>query len=349
MYWSLVWQKLWVRALPLLMATVLLALGCGKLRRQTPEPALPEGAPPPHLAQLWSEPADIASRDLFHGPGGRDLLPAPGSTFTFVAKDTTGYSPGWDVRDASGMTWDVKQGPEAQSEAVASRLAWAIGFHQPPTYYVEDWKLVGVEAPPQPPGRFRPDLPGWHKEGSWSWARNPFVDTQPYRGLVVLMHMLGNWDLLDDNTALYRVDTPVGGARTLYVVQDLGASLGKSRSLPGKATRNDIEDFETQGFIKGVDEHGHVEFDDTRWLHEKLYTRVSPADVRWTSELLARLTPEQWRDAFRAARYDPTVADRYVRKLQEKVRVGRSLRDPRGDSGDGTMGARGFLPTSRRR
>ncbi|HUG54720.1 MAG TPA: hypothetical protein VMR21_14020 [Vicinamibacteria bacterium] len=322
-------HKLVLRAFPLFMAALLLAVGCSKIRRQTPEPALPEGAPPPHIAQLWSEPDDISRRDLFHGPGGQALTPTLGGSFTFLAKDTTGFSPGWDVRDASGLEWDVKLGPEAQSEVVASRLAWAIGYHQPPTYYVHDWTLVGGDEPgPQPPGRFRPALPSWKKEGSWAWARNPFVDTPPYRGLVVLMHMLGNWDLLDDNTALYSVEPPVGGARSLYIVRDLGASLGKTRTLPGKATRNDVDDFERQGFIRGVDEHGHVEFDDTRWYHAKLYTQVRPADVRWTSELLARLTPQQWRDAFRAARYEPAVADRFIRRLREKVRIGRELPDP---------------------
>jgi hypothetical protein len=326
-YWSLVWHKFLVRALPLLMATLLLALGCGKVRRPTPRAVVPEGATP-QVAQLWVEPTDLARRDLFHGPGGRELMPAPGSRFTFLAKDKSGWSPGWEVRDAAGRKWDVKQGPEAQSEIVASRLAWALGYHQPPTYYVEDWKLVGVDAPsPQPPGRFRPELPGWRRQGSWEWARNPFVDTQPYRGLVVLMHILSNWDLLDENTALYEVDRPVGGARTLYVVRDVGAALGRSRSLPGQATRNDVEDFESQGFIKDVDEDGYVRFDDTRWHHHKLYQRVRPADVRWTCERLARLTADQWRDAFRAARYEQAAADRFIRKLDEKVRVGLALGD----------------------
>jgi hypothetical protein len=278
--------------------------------------------------QLWAEPAELSERDIYNGPGGEELRPVPGQTFTFIAKDTTGWSPGWDVRDIPGMKWDVKQGPEAQSEIVASRIAWALGYHQPPTYYVEEWTLVGGESPgPQAPGRFRPELPMWKDKGTWSWARNPFVDTQPFRGLLVLMHILNNWDLLDRNTALYQVDEPVRGARTLYVVKDLGAALGKARSLPGKATRNDVADFETQGFVKGVDEDGYVLFDDTRWHHEPLFERLTPADVRWICERLDRLTTDQWQAAFRAARYEPAVADRFIRKIQEKVRMGVVLGD----------------------
>jgi hypothetical protein len=313
----------------LLMPSLLLAMGCAKVRpTATPRPEVPAGAPPPAMAQLWSEPADLTRRDLFHGPGGEALMPDPGTKFTFIAKDTTGFSPGWDVRDIPGMKWDVKQGPEAQSEVVASRIVWALGYHQPPMYHVDQWTLVGGDASgPQPPGRFRPELPGWKEQGTWSWARNPFVGTPPFRGLIVLMHILNNWDLLDGNTALYQVDEPVNGARTLYVVKDLGAALGHARSLPGKATRNHLEDFETQGFIKGVDKDGYVRFDDTRWHHEPLYERLTPADVRWTCQRLDRLTAQQWQAVFRAARYEQAVADRFIRKIHEKVRLGLALGD----------------------
>ena len=141
------------------------------------------------------------------------------------------------------------------------------------------------------------------------------------------MHMLSNWDLLDRNTALYDVGPGTAGAPTLYIVQDVGAALGKARSLPGQASRNDVNDFETQGFIKELDRDGYVVFDDTRWQHHNLYERVLPADVRWAAQRLARLTPEQWRDAFRAGGYETSVADRFIGKVHEKVRIGMALGD----------------------
>ncbi|HYU42349.1 MAG TPA: hypothetical protein VEQ84_09365 [Vicinamibacteria bacterium] len=323
MYWSVVGRRLIGRSVPLLMATLLLAFGC----TPTPKPAVPGEAPSPDLAQLWSEPTDIAARDLFHGPGGPDLMPLPKSVFTLIAKDDKGFSPGYHVRDLQGTKWSVKYGPEAQSEVVASRITWAVGYHQPPTYHVADWQLVGADIAPDtaPAGRFRPELPGWHHSGTWSWARNPFVGTQPYRGLIVLMHLLSNWDLLDDNTALYAVDPPVHGASVVYVVRDLGAALGKTKGPPSHNTRNDIDDFEEQGFIRGVGEDGYVRFDDTRWRHEKLYHQITPADVRWTCDLLRRLSPRQWENAFRAARYEPALANRFIRRLQEKVQMGLAL------------------------
>ena len=77
MYWSVVGRRLIGRSVPLLMATLLLAFGC----TPTPKPVVPANAPSADLAQLWSEPTDIAARDLFHGPGGPDLMPLPKSVF----------------------------------------------------------------------------------------------------------------------------------------------------------------------------------------------------------------------------------------------------------------------------
>lgn len=306
-------------------AVALSAGGCAKLPRKMRSTAV---APltPAQLAELWVEPEDIASRDLFNGPGGAALEPAPGSRFQFLKKDTKGFSWGWDVKDANGMEWAVKYGPEAHSEVVASRLVWAIGFHQPPTYFVERWELEGGPEPgAKPPSRFRPDLPGRTRSGEWKWRENQFVDTQPYRGLLVMMRILNNWDLLDRNTAIYDLETEIEGARRWYVVIDLGASLGRTRIVPDSGTRNDIEDFEQQGFIKGIDADGYVRFDDLGRFHRELFGKLTPADVKWTCERLDRLTPKQWSDAFRAAGYEEALAARFIRRIREKVAAGLAL------------------------
>jgi hypothetical protein len=119
----------------IVVAALLIGIGggaCARAMRKvqtTPEQ-------PATLAELWQEPGP--ARDLFHGAGGAALAPRPGA-FTFVAEDTSGYSPGFDVEDDKKIAWSVKTGPEAQTEVVASRILWAIGFHQPPTYYLEQW------------------------------------------------------------------------------------------------------------------------------------------------------------------------------------------------------------------
>jgi hypothetical protein len=78
--------------------------------------------------ELWQPPADLERRDLFHGPGGAARAPENGP-YRLIARDTTGFSPGFDVTDGRGTRWNVKIGPEAQSEVVASRVLWAIGYH----------------------------------------------------------------------------------------------------------------------------------------------------------------------------------------------------------------------------
>ena len=288
---------------------------------------------PPDLAErrlpeLWSEPADMRSLDLLHGPGGAARAPRAGSSFRFLEKDTTGFSPGWDVEDASGTRWSVKQGPEAQSEVVASRLLWALGYRQPPTYHVDSWRISdGPEPGPQPPGRFRPALPGGKREGPWSWERNPFAGTQAFRGLLVSMRILNNWDLLDRNNAIYAFDTPRGGVSRWYVVRDLGASFGRTHGLESRhsGTRNDVDDFEGQGFLEGVSPEGFVEFDQLGKWHRGLFGRLTPADVRWTCERLRRLTPDQWRDAFRAGGYPDDTAGRFISELHKRIEAGMAL------------------------
>jgi hypothetical protein len=287
---------------------------------------------PAEMAEFWVEPADITERDLFDGPGGPGLRPKPGTTYRLLSKDTTWYSWGWKVEDPSGMEWSTKYGPEARSEVTVSRLIWAVGYHQPPTYYVEHWSLTGSdEDGPKTPCRFRPDTPGRKNAGEWRWARNPFVGTRQYGGLITLMRMVNNWDLMDRNNVIYEFEQPVNGVRRWYVVKDVGAALGKTSNVgvfERQGSKNDVEGFEKQDYIRGV-KGNRVEFDDSGMRHRELYTDVTVADVRWISERLDRLTAEQWKDAFRAARYPDDVSDRFIRKLREKVAYGLSL--PAGD------------------
>src|SRR4029453_1520747 len=101
-----------------ILGTLIVAIGCAPqihVKNRTPVSA-------EKLDELWQMPRDIATRDLLHGAGGARMLPTADAPFTWVATDTTGYSPGFTVRDANGRHWDVKLGPEAQTEVVASRV-----------------------------------------------------------------------------------------------------------------------------------------------------------------------------------------------------------------------------------
>lgn len=280
------------------------------------------------MAQLWMEPADIQLQDLFYGSGGREQAPKPGASFKLVGLDTTGNSAGFDVEDPAGRPWRIKIGIEVQPEIVASRLLWAIGFHQPPLYFVSDWNLDGREGDSRQAARFRLEK-DYDSETSWSWHENPFVGTRPFKGLIVANLMLNNWDLKGTNNRIYAVSEALAGdgPRRWFVVQDLGAALGATRWPTGN--RNDIDSFERQDLIEGL-EDGRVEF-DYHARHTELFEDITPADVAWTCRLLARLTDQQWHDAFRAANYPQAIATRFIDKLKAKVQEGLAL-DARADA-----------------
>jgi len=267
------------------------------------------------MEQLWVEPADISSRDLFHGRGGKALVPDPRVTYRFKKYEASGHSKGYEVEDAGGRTWKVKVGNEAQAEIAVSRILWAIGYHQPVLHYLPRWRMSGGPSNGGLPGRFRLES-GQVKLGEWKWRSIPVAGTRPWRGLVIANLLLNNWDLATSNNRVYQ-----SNGKTKYVVQDVGGSLGKTGWPIG--TRNDIEDFESQGFVKKVEE-GRVVL-DYHARHRDLLKEITPADVVWTCRLLSRLTDRQLTDAFRAAGYPRGIRERYTRKIREKIREGLEL------------------------
>jgi hypothetical protein len=283
------------------------------------------------MAQLWEEPADFEARDLFHGPGGAENVPPPGLAWRFRSTDTTGFSRGYDVVGQDGREWDVKVGLEAQTEVVASRILWAVGYHQPPTYFVTAWRLEGAPgidaSHGQHSARFRAAVAGMKAAGEWSWHENPFVGTRPFHGLLVLNMLLSNWDLKDTNNRLYEsVDAREGAPRRWFVVRDLGATFGKSRGyFPG--TRNSPRDYEDQEFITGVRD-GRVRF-AYGGRHRGLLEPITPADVAWICERLDRLTDRQWEDAFRAAGYVEEARVRMLTTIERHINEGLALADRR--------------------
>jgi hypothetical protein len=304
---------------------VAVAVACAPALRSTAVRPL-TGA---EIAQLWQEPADLEARDLFHGAGGVENVPPPGVAWRFKSVDTTGFSRGYDVVGPDGREWDVKLGVEAQTEILASRILWAVGYHQPPTYFVIQWRLQdapGIDAShSQPSARFRADVAGMKAGGEWSWEENPFVGTRPFHGLLVLNILLSNWDLKGTNNRWYEsVDVTEGAPKRWFVVRDLGATFGKSRGLfPG--TRNNPRDYEQQEFITGV-RNGYVQF-AYGGRHKRLLERITPADAVWICERLDRLTDRQWNDAFRAAGYIEDARVRILTMLERHIKQGLALAD----------------------
>jgi hypothetical protein len=307
--------------------------GCARVVRQP----FPQSSPVA-LTELWNEPIDLESRDLYHGAGGAQLAPQS-ATYRFVAHKKAGTNPGYDVRDSLGQRWSVKLGDEAQSEVTASRVLWAVGFHQPPAYYVGTWTLVGGDVATPPPGRFRIDPPGQDVVGEWSWYDNAFIGSRPFAALIAINMLLNNWDLKTSNNKVYVVTDEHGVRERRFIVRDLGASLGKARQpavlswLPfmrhKQGSKNDLEDFEAQDFVRSITGQ-KIEF-AYRGIDASLVRSVTADDLRWTCTLLSRLSERQWLDAFRAGGYSDDQRMRYVRRIQAKIIHAQALLGGRPD------------------
>jgi hypothetical protein len=290
--------------------------------------ALPElrrtgNAPPTReqLAQLWVDPG--SPRNLEAGVGGAHVRPRPNQRYEVLEKDTRGFSITYRVRDASGAEWNVKIGPEAQPEVVASRIVWGVGYHQLPSYFVERWVAAeGDQEQTLGGARFRPrDFP-LDGKGSWSWQENPFVGTREYNGLLTVLMLINSTDLKNDNNEMFEVEgQPRERARRWYVVKDLGASLGETGRVDPR--RGYLEGFEKEPFLRGRDgEFARFAF---RGRHQELLQRIPIVDMKWACQRVLALTDRQWRDAFGAANYDRATTDRYVTRIRAKAREGLAL------------------------
>jgi hypothetical protein len=313
------------------------------------QPTMPPWDAP--LAEFWQRPNDLASRNLFYGPWGRERAPDPDATYTLVARKQHGTNPGVTVLDAVGRDWHVKQPPhndqgaEGPIEVTLSRVLSALGYHQPPVYFLPTLSIADAKgAHVEPGGRFRLTEQSLENTGEWSWQQNPFVGTRPYQGLLVILMMFGSSDLKNENNVLYEVTNHTDNVGRWYVVRDLGTALGETGRLAPQ--RGDPDIFEREPFITGVKD-GFVEFNYHGW-HRELVKRISPADVAWASEWLGQLSDQQWSDAFRAGGYEPAVADRFIGRLRQKIADGRRLGETVASRGAATLPAPRWTMRARR-
>jgi hypothetical protein len=282
-----------------------------------------------NLTELWQEPPNMAAEDLFAGPWGTTNAPDPAATYAFVDRKHDGTNPGITVKDDAGREWHVKQPPhndqgaEGPIEVTLSRVLSAVGYHQPPVYFVPRVTVAyggGIHV--EPGGRFRLTEKSIKHVGEWSWQQNPFVGARPYQGLLVMLMMFNSSDLKNENNALYEVKGQ-GDVREWYVVRDLGTALGETGKVAPQ--RGDPELFEREPFITGIKD-GFVTFSYHGW-HQELFRRITPEDVVWASDLLGRLSDRQWADAFRAGGYRPALSSRFIARLHQKIAEGRRLRE----------------------
>ena len=322
----------------LCMAAVLLAQGDERSDRRESSKA---------EALLWRDPGNIAARNLFYGSGGR--AGEPHGPYVFLEEDPTGTTPKFDIRDGDGVRWTVKLGIEAQPETAAARLVWAVGYLTTEDYFVPELRVANM--PPRlhrgqnliaPDGamhnvRLKRHDPHAKKIGRWRWSDNPFVRTRELNGLRVMMALINNWDLKDENNSIYEVQSAPGSAAPidLYMVSDLGASFGSTgRSWPARKSKGNLESYRGSTFIREVTPD-YVDLNvptrpavayavAPREFSQRLHLRwigkqIPRSDVRWVAHLLAQLSPDQIRAAFRAAGYPPGEVEGFTRVVLQRI------------------------------
>jgi hypothetical protein len=298
-------------------------------------------------AVLWRSPEDIASRNLLYGSGGAQDQPHP--TFTFLKEDLDGTSAKFDVLGQDEVKWKVKLGAEARSETVASRFLWAVGYFTDEDYFVSNTR---VEEMPrnlkrgqrlvEPGGvlhnvRFEREPKGKKLE-TWQWRHNPFTGTRELNGLRIMMALINNWDVKNQNNAVYSMssdgDAPEG-SQQIYEISDLGASFGAPGfAWPKSKSRDNLEQYSRSKFITKVTPD-YVDFKAParpalmyslgltdffmrlrlRWIGR----HVPRADAKWMGQLLAQLSPDQIRDAFRAAGYSAQEVDGFAKVIEARI------------------------------
>lgn len=269
---------------------------------------------------LWQEPGDIASRDLFLGPGGEAMRPDLRS-ITFLKEEKGGYSTKYRVRDGAGREWVVKIGKEAQSETAAVRLLWAVGYYTEINYLAPRVTIPGKGTFENARFEARPDYV--KRLDEWKWKKNPFVWTKQLQGLIVMMALLNNWDIKDTNNKILQVRSDRTGRSELrYIISDLGATFGKVKlDVPGfwriARTRNEPRDYRRSGFVEDV-KNGRIFF-FYKGKSQDLFDDIKIEEARWIAGWLSRLSDRQIADAFRAANYTPSEIRILTRSVRERI------------------------------
>src|SRR5579884_728348 len=111
---------------------------CGPLDVRPTAPASEAQA---QMREFWT-PVDVSSQDMIYGPWGKEYAPDARVPFHFKHAKTHGVSPGLEATDDEGREWSVKFGDEGHVEVVLSRVLSAVGYHQPPVYYVEHFRIT---------------------------------------------------------------------------------------------------------------------------------------------------------------------------------------------------------------
>ena len=267
---------------------------------------------------MW-EPVNITERDLFSGPGGEEMRPDL-SGITYIKEEKKGFNKKYRIKDGKGKVWVAKLGREAQPETVAVRLLWALGYKTEINYLVPTITIPGkgtfqnvrLEARPEEIDRL----------DEWKWKDNPFIGTNEFQGLKMMMVFFNNWDIVDVQNKILHVDG-ANGKELHYIISDLGATFGKlgNNNFPivyriGRSVNNPSKYIDSS-FIDDV-KNGIVDL-AYKGKNRDLFGDITVEQARWLADLLNQLSDKQIEDAFRAANYSEEDIKTYMIAVKNRI------------------------------
>ncbi len=246
---------------------------------------------------MW-EPVNISERDLYWGSGGQQMQPVLKKS-QFLGRQDGGNNLKYRLKDGAGREWVVKIADESQPETAATRILWGIGYKTEIDYIVPKIEIQTIGNYKNARFEARPE--NIKRLDRWVWTDNPFVGTNEFEGLKIMMAMFNNWDIKDENTVILK-----DGDAHYYIISDIGSSFGKLSNVSGGRSGRSVnkpEQYARSNFIKQVRD-GIIEL-DYRGKAENIIKTVKVEHGRWLADLLLQLSDKQIEDAFRAANYKP--------------------------------------------
>ena len=190
--------------------------------------------------------------------------------------------------------------------------------------------------------RFARKPGGQSKTGTWRWKDNPFLGSREFNGLRVMMAVMNNWDLKDENNAVFHDDK---SQQDIFLVSDVGATFATNHLTSSRAKdKGNIESFKGSKFIVKTSDTavdfgtpapptglliGSLGFTAGEFFKRQgldwIGKDIPRADARWMGSLLAQLSHEQITDAFRAGRFSPEEIEEYVTVVEDRIQQLRQL------------------------
>ena len=126
-------------------------------------------------------------------------------------------------------------------------------------------------------------------------------------------------------------------ARVVFAA-GMAAGLAESFSMAAvgytsSVARGDLFRSEREREYRHVEATPGLEREEVRAIyvrkgfHGELLADITPADVHWTCQRLARLSDRQWQDAFRAGGFAAPAAERFIRRMKQKINEGLALKE----------------------